>query len=89
MSDDTERNPTLDGDSELDLDLDLGLHLDLHPDPTPAEREAVSVALAATEAAGLIGARPSSAWHEAGLQESVDRVPQEASLRSSRGALRA
>lgn len=61
----------------------------LHPEPTPAEREAVRLALARLTRAELLGLREVSAWRVAGLQESIDRAPQEAVPRSNRGATRA
>jgi hypothetical protein len=63
----------------------------LDPEPTTAEREAVRLALARLQDADadLLGSPGLPAWHAAGLQESVDREPQDAAPRSSRGATRA
>ena len=67
----------------------MTIDLVVHPDPTPSEREAVTVALARTKLAEPPGSRAVSTWRAAGLQESVDRDPQEAEPRSNPGAARA
>lgn len=59
------------------------------PEPTPGERQAVRLALARLAGADRPGPREASRWRTAGLRESLDRDPQEAVPRSSRGATRA
>ncbi len=61
----------------------------LHPEPSPAEFEAAQIGIARTARAKLPGAREVSMWRAAGIQESVDRDPQEAEPRSNPGAARA
>ena len=63
--------------------------LEIEPDPTPAEYEVVVTALAEGQVLDEARGAPGSAWRQAGVEESVDRVPQPLSLRSSRGATRA
>jgi hypothetical protein len=61
----------------------------LHPEPSPAEFEAARIALVRTRRPELPGAPEISVWRAAGIQESVDRDPQEAEPRSNPGAARA
>lgn len=67
----------------------MTIDLVVHPGPTPSEREAVTVALARTKLAKPPGLWAVSTWRAAGIQESVDRDPQEAEPRSNPGAARA
>ena len=63
--------------------------LDVNPDPTPVELAVVETALAEAHLLGGARSDPISAWHLAGLRESVDREPQALSRRSTRGPPRA
>lgn len=63
--------------------------VELAPKPTRVEFEAVMIALAEARLLGTAGSEPSLAWRRAGLEESVERVPQALVPRSNRGAMRA